>query len=154
MTLRAWRLVREARADDAFTGEGTRLYGGRWNPVGTRATYLSATRSLAALEVLVHQAERIPAGKFLFYEVCFPADILASVSETDLQEKWRMFPPQRSTVEIGRDWLASKTSAVLRVPSILIPEEANFIMNFEHPRAAEIEIRDPEQFSFDPRFVK
>jgi RES domain-containing protein len=154
VTLQAWRLVREARADDAFTGEGTRLYGGRWNPVGTRATYLSATRSLAALEVLVHQAERIPVGKFLFYEVRFSSALLTTVSEIDLPANWRTFPPQKSTVEIGRQWIAANTSAVLEVPSILIPEESNFLLNFEHPRATEIEVRDPKPFAFDPRYLK
>ena len=154
MTLRAWRLVREARAADAFTGEGARLYGGRWNPAGSRATYLSATRSLAALEILVHQAERVPAGKFLFFEVRFPESMVTTVSENDLPANWKTFPPQRSTVEIGRKWIASHTSAVLEVPSILIPEESNFVLNFEHPRAGEIEICDPQPFTFDPRYLK
>ncbi len=153
MTLQAWRLAREARADDAFTGEGARLYGGRWNPVGTLATYLSATRSLAALEVLVHQAERIPAGKFLFFEVRFPESLVTKVSESELTPNWRTFPPQKATIEIGREWIASHKSAVLEVPSILIPEESNFVLNCEHPRAGEIEIRDPQPFSFDPRFL-
>lgn len=154
MTLQAWRLVRAARADDAFTGEGARLYGGRWNPAGTRATYVSATRSLAALEVLVHQAERVPSGSFLFFEVRFQESLVTKVSENDLPANWRTFPPQKSTVEIGGDWIAAHASAVLEVPSILIPEESNFVLNFEHPRAAEIEIRKPQLFSFDPRYLK
>ena len=154
MTLQAWRLVRAARADDAFTGEGARLYGGRWNPAGTRATYVSATRSLAALEVLVHQAERVPSGSFLFFEVRFPESLVTKVSEKALPASWRTFPPQKATVEIGGAWIAAHASAVLEVPSILIPQESNFVLNFEHPRAAEIEIRKPQLFSFDPRYLK
>lgn len=150
----AWRLVSEARADDAFSGEGARLYGGRWNPPGVRATYLSASRSLAALEVLVHNAERAPSSQFLFFEVRFPEEFVQTISEDDLAADWRSYPPRNSTVELGRRWLKERSSPVLRVPSILIPEESNYLLNPEHPRADEIELRDGRAFTFDPRFLK
>ena len=152
MTIRAWRLVSEARADDAFSGEGARLYGGRWNPHGLRATYLSAMRSLAALEVLVHQAEHVPAGRFLFFEVRFPERFVTTVTPDDLEADWRNYPPQNSTVTLGGAWLKARSSPILRVPSILIPEESNYLLNSEHPRANEIEIGVPRTFTFDPRF--
>ena len=153
MTIHAWRLVSEARAADAFSGEGARLYGGRWNPHGLRATYLSATRSLAALEVLVHQAERVPAGQFLFIEVRFPERFITTVTPDDLEADWRNYPPQNSTVTLGGNWLKARSSPVLRVPSITIPEESNYLLNPAHPRAEEIEIGDPRAFTFDPRFL-
>ena len=153
MTIHAWRLVSEARAADAFSGEGARLYGGRWNPHGLRATYLSATRSLAALEVLVHQAERVPAGQFLFVEVRFPERFITTVTPDDLEADWRNYPPQNSTVTLGGNWLKARSSPVLRVPSITIPEESNYLLNPAHPRAEEIEIGDPRAFTFDPRFL-
>lgn len=143
----------EARAADAFSGEGARLYGGRWNPHGLRATYLSATRSLAALEVLVHQAERVPAGQFLFIEVRFPERFITTVTPDDLEADWRNYPPQNSTVTLGGNWLKARSSPVLRVPSITIPEESNYLLNPAHPRAEEIEIGDPRAFTFDPRFL-
>ena len=154
MTLQAWRLVREARADDAFSGEGARLYGGRWNPTGTRATYTSATRSLAALEVLVHQAERVPAGRFLFFGVRFPKKLITTIDRNDLPANWQRFPPQKSTVEIGKAWVEAKTSPVLQVPSLLIPEESNYLLNFDHPQATEIEVGEAQIFYFDPRLRK
>lgn len=154
MTIRAWRLVREARKEDAFTGEGARLYGGRWNPRGMRATYLSGTRSLAALEVLVHQADRVPTGRFLFFEVRFPESLVLPVSRDDLDADWRSYPPRQSTVSVGRDWLKAASSPVLRVPSIVVPEESNYLLNFEHPRSEEIEILGAEPFAFDPRLLK
>jgi RES domain-containing protein len=153
VTIHAWRLVSEARADDAFSGEGARLYGGRWNPHGLRATYLSATRSLAALEVLVHQSEHVPAGRFLFFEVRFPERFVTTVTPDDLEADWRNYPPQNSTVTLGGNWLKARSSPVLRVPSILIPEESNYLLNPAHPRADEIEIGDPRPFTFDPRFL-
>lgn len=153
MIIRAWRLVSEARADDAFSGEGARLYGGRWNPHGLSATYLSATRSLAALEVLVHQAERVPAGRFLFFEVRFPEQFVMAITPEDLEADWRNYPPRNSTVTLGGNWLKARSSPVLRVPSIMIPEESNYLLNPEHPRAGEIEITDPRPFTFDPRFL-
>lgn len=154
MIVPAWRLVSEARADDAFSGEGARLYGGRWNPPGVRATYLSATRSLAALEVLVHNAERAPSSRLLFFEVRFPEEFVQTISEDELAADWRSYPPRNSTVEAGRRWLKERSSPVLRVPSILIPEESNYLLNPEHPRAEEIELRDGRAFTFDPRFLK
>lgn len=144
----------DARADDAFSGEGARLYGGRWNPPGLRATYLSASRSLAALEVLVHNAERAPSSQFLFFEVRFPDNFVQTIAEHDLAADWRSYPPRESTVELGRRWLKERSTPVLRVPSILIPEEANYLLNPEHPRADEIELRDGRAFAFDPRFLK
>jgi RES domain-containing protein len=152
--IQAWRLVREARAADAFTGEGARLYGGRWNPAGTRTTYLSATRSLAALEVLVHQADRVPAGQFLFFDVEFPQDLITTITLDDLPADWQRFPPQKSTVDMGKTWITAKKSPVLQVPSILIPEESNYLLNFDHPHASKIEVGKPRIFSFDPRLLK
>lgn len=102
----------------------------------------------------MHQAERVPSGSFLFFEVRFPESLVTKVSEKDLPANWRTYPPQKATVEIGRDWIAALSSAVLEVPSILIPGESNFVLYFEHPRAAEIEIRKPQLFSFDPRHLK
>jgi len=151
--VRAWRLVREARADDAFSGEGARLFGGRWNPQGLRATYLSATRSLAALEVLVHQAERVPSGPFFFFEVRFAEDMIEEVSTESLAADWRNYPPRPSTVELGRRWLQGQTSPVLRVPSQMIPEESNYVLNPEHPRCATVTIGDPKPFLFDCRLA-
>lgn len=153
MIIHAWRLVREERADDAFSGEGARLYGGRWNPHGLPATYLSATRSLAALEVLVHQAEHLPAGRFLFFEVRFPEHFVTTISPTDLEADWRNYPPRNSTVSVGGNWLKARSSPVLRVPSIMIPEESNYLLNPEHPRAEEVETGNPRPFTFDPRFL-
>ena len=153
MIIHAWRLVREDRADDAFSGEGARLYGGRWNPHGLPTTYLSATRSLAALEVLVHQAERVPAGRFLFFEVRFPEQFVTAISSGDLEADWRNYPPRNSTVSRGGKWLKARSSPVLRVPSIMIPEESNYLLNPEHPRAEEIDIGKPQPFTFDPRFL-
>lgn len=153
MIIHAWRLVREARADDTFSGEGARLYGGRWNPHGLLATYLSATRSLAALEVLVHQAEHVPTGRFLFFEVLFPEHFVTTISPADLEADWRSYPPRNSTVTLGGNWLKARTTPVLRVPSIMIPEESNYLINPEHPRAEEVQIGNPRPFTFDSRFL-
>ena len=149
----AWRLVREARAPDAFSGKGARLYGGRWNPQGLPATYLSATRSLAALEVLVHQTEQLPSGRFLFFEVRFPEEFISTISRNDLDEDWRTYPPRSSTMAVGGNWLQALASPVLKVPSTIIPEESNYLLNPAHPRAEEIEIGDPRPFVFDPRLL-
>lgn len=154
MTLSAWRLVRAARADDAFSGEGARLFGGRWNPPGLRATYLSGARSLAALEVLVHQSDRIPVGLFYFFEVRFPEALVSTITANELGAQWRSYPPRAPTVALGREWILQKRSAVLRVPSVLIPEECNYLLDPEHPQSGEIEIGHKAPFVFDTRLLK
>lgn len=154
MTVLAWRLVRAARADDAFSGEGARIFGGRWNPPGVGATYLSGARSLAALEVLVHQADRVPVGLFYFFEVRFKEALVSTITTSELDAKWQSYPPRAPTVALGRDWILQKRSAVLRVPSVLIPEEWNYLLNPDHPQAGEIEFGRKAPFTFDVRLLK
>ena len=78
---------------------------------------------------------------------------MTTISPDDLEADWRNYPPRNSTVTLGGNWLKSRSSPVLRVPSILIPEESNYILNPEHPRAEEVEMGAPQPFTFDPRFL-
>jgi RES domain-containing protein len=96
----------------------------------------------------------LPACRFLFFEVRFPEDFVQTISEYELAADWRSYPPRSSTVEAGHRWLKKRTSPVLRVPSILIPEKSNYLINPEHPRAEEIELCAGRAFTFDPRFLK
>jgi len=101
----------------------------------------------------VHQTEHVPDGRFLFFEVRFPEDFVTTISPADLEADWRNYPPRNSTVTPGANWLKARSSPVLQVPSIMIPEESNFLLNPEHPRAEEVKIGDARPFTFDPRFL-
>lgn len=150
--IKAWRLVRWDRREGAFSGEGARLFGGRWNPPGCSVVYLSEVLSLAALEVLVHEAERVPSGRFVYFEVSFPADWVCEVAREELDELWSKYPPKGKTLAIGRRWWENRESVMLRVPSILVPTEWNYLFNPLHAAAGELEVGEGRIYSFDPRF--
>lgn len=154
---RARRIIRKKRLSDAFTGEGARLGGGRWNHVGTPVVYVSETLSLAALELFVHFTRKdIKLSKSL---VAIPVDIpnsLKTVDVTiqDLDSGWRVSPPSNSTKDIGTEWVQKKTSSILRVPSAVIPDEYNLVLNPRHADFKKVKIGKPQPFSIDERIWK
>lgn len=154
---RAWRIIRKKRLSDAFTGEGARLGGGRWNHVGTPVIYVSETLSLATLELFVHFTRKdIKLSKSL---VAIPVDIphslkTAEVSIKDLESGWRTSPPSNSTKDIGTEWIQNGTSSILRVPSAVIPVEYNLVLNPAHAEFKNIKIGKPRPFTFDERIWK
>jgi RES domain-containing protein len=146
----AWRIVKEKHAPVAFSGEGARLYGGRWNSVGTSVVYASSTRALAALEALVHLN---PPVKFRY--VAIPIEFGDALVEklAVLPARWTEAPPPPATRRIGDLWVQEARSAVLELPSVIIPEEPNFLLNPAHPDFSEIKIGKAKPFSFDPRLL-
>lgn len=145
----AWRLVSRARAASAFDGEGSYLYGNRWNRPGTRVVYLAATTSLAALEVLVHAG----APNHLVPFEAFPVEIPAELIEgpPDLPADWRRSPAPAATQAVGSNWAASGNSAVLQVPSVIVPWEFNYVAAVDHPDFRRISVGEPKPFAFDER---
>ena len=151
--MRVWRLCRKQFAPSAFDGEGAKLYGGRWNHKGLPMVYCSATLSLAALEVLVHHRVPVPPHDF----VAIPADLpdkleIQKLRTTDLPADWRDDPSPMRLQEIGSDWLRSVASVALVVPSAIVPEEFNYLLNPRHRDFARIIIGLPRIFPFDSRF--
>jgi RES domain-containing protein len=146
-----WRIVQERYSREAFTGEGARLYGGRWNSVGHAAVYAAGSRSLAVLEMLVHLNGPQLLSSYLLYEVEFPESLITEMNVGDLPRDWRDDPAPRSTQAIGDAWIRGGASAVLRVPSVLIPEERNYLLNPRHVEFGRIRVSGAERFAFDAR---
>jgi len=136
---------------DAFTGEGARLYGGRWNPPGVAIVYTAGSRALAALELLVHLDSPQLLRSFVLCQVTFEDGLVLDLEPAGIPPDWRLDPPPRSAQEIGGRWAARSTSAVLRVPSAVLPEEHNYLLNPNHLDFNKIRIDAPVPFSFDPR---
>jgi RES domain-containing protein len=147
-----WRIVPESRAHDAFIGEGAKLYGGRWNSSGVAVVYGSQHKSLAALELLVHRDLRRP-DRFTAFLFQFPESLVETIPLRALAEDWRQEPPPPSTQQIGDTWTMESRSAVLAVPSIIIPEELNYVLNPAHPEFRKITIGKPQEFAFDARLL-
>ena len=149
----AWRIVPANRAADAFTGEGARAYGGRWNLPGFAVVYSSQHKSLAALELLVHLNPR-SAIHFKVYWFQFPDSLIQRVFPQDLSKDWQNEPPPLSSQQFGDAWRQEGRSAVLAVPSIIIPEELNYVLNPGHADFKKIVIKKSQDFSFDPRLLQ
>ena len=151
--IRGWRLVKAKHAATAFTGMGARLAGGRWNHPGEAVVYVSGALSLAALELFVHlDARSRTALSLVAIPVEIPDELISDPPE--LPPTWRAQPPPTETKSLGSGWLRSGASCVLRVPSVLIPVENNYVLDPTHPDFTSITISDPEVFSFDPRMWK
>jgi len=147
-----WRIVPEDRAGDAFVGEGAKVYGGRWNSPGFAVVYGSQHKSLAALEQIVHLNPR-SASRFKAFSFHFPPSLIDSLSTGDLPKDWRQEPPPPSTQQFGDAWVREARSAVLAVPSIIIPEELNYVLNPAHADFQRITIAKSQDFVFDPRLL-
>ena len=150
--IRAWRLCQAAHQGTAFTGEGARRYGGRWNHKGQAAVYTAATQSLSALEILVHTDTDLVANDYVVFAVDFPADVaIETVLPAELPPRWRDEYPPLACQSLGGAWLEQGRSAVLAVPSAIIPSETNYILTPGHPEFAQLLIQPPAPFTFDPR---
>ncbi|MBM3822344.1 MAG: RES domain-containing protein [Verrucomicrobia bacterium] len=147
----AWRIVKRKHAAAAFDGEGARLNGGRWNSVGVRAVYVSVTKSLAALETLVHL--KLPVtSKYVAIPLRFHDALVETFPPATLPDGWDAEPPSLISQQIGDAWVKNAQSALLALPSV-ITGETNFLINPAHSDFAKIKIGKPEPFSFDPRLV-
>ena len=145
------RLTLAGYADAAFTGEGTRRVGSRWTPVGYPAVYLASSVALAVLETLAHADWSVmPTHRLITVEI--PSSVpIATVDFGALPPDWRATPPPATLQRIGRDWLDADETALLRVPSVLVPQEFNFILNPAHEDLSQLTIGMPDRFTIDTR---
>lgn len=151
--MRVWRIACAAHV--AFDGEGARRYGSRWTPRGIPAVFTSATLSLAALERFVHTDSDLEPTDLLAIPVEIRDDIAIDALEIEtLPGDWRAFPAPPALAEIGARWFRASRTPVLSVPSVVIPNERNFVLNPAHREIAQIVIGRSEPFSFDPRMWK
>ncbi|MBV9077293.1 MAG: RES family NAD+ phosphorylase [Methylobacteriaceae bacterium] len=137
---RAWRICRAPYAD--FSGEGARLWGGRWNSPGQPVVYAADTPALAVLEVRVHLD--------LSFDL-LPADYVLLTIDLGRAEIEDVASLPGDTVAFGDAWLRERRTAVLRVPSVIVPENANVLVNPRHPEAAHVEVVGQRPSAFDPR---
>lgn len=143
--LTAWRIVKKQYAASAFDGEGARLFGGRWNSPGVPVVYVASTRSLAALEMAVHLDRSTLLASFVVIPCEFEERLVTTVDRGALPAHWRRDPPPPKLAAIGDAWVKQARSAVLAVPSAIIEEETNFLVNPTHPDFSDIRIGDPQE---------
>ena len=148
---RAFRLVQRKHASRGLDGEGARRFGGRWNRPGVAVVYASQSLSLAALELLVHLESAAILGHYVAYQIEFPESAVEELPARRLPVHWRASPAPPALQEIGTRWVRARRSAVLRVPSAVIPPESNYLLNPDHPGFPRFVHSAVERFDFDPR---
>lgn len=152
--MRVYRLVKERFRASALDGSGAKAFGGRWNPKGLAIVYASDSISLAALELLVHLHRSAVLDHYQVITLDVADEDLLILDDTQLPTDWRTDPAPASTAAIGATWLRDQTSVALAVPSVLIPQQRNLLLNPAHPRferLARAAIFEP--FKFDPRLA-
>ena len=105
------------------------------------------------METFVHVGEDVARLDFVYFEVEIPSTVVI-VPLAVKPRNWRSEPPGSASMRVGDRWLLAKTSALLEVPSAIIPTETNLILNPAHPDAAKLRIRSARTFQFDPRMWK
>lgn len=151
--LEVWRLVTTRYAETAFSGEGARLYGGRWNRKGVPMVYAAGSQSLAMLELLV-QDEPLRA-RYTMIAARLPRGAkIERVEAAELPADWRRIAARDQLQAIGSDWAQRRSSVVLAVPSAVIPSELNYLLNPLHPAFGRIEIGKAEDFVTDLRLIR
>lgn len=114
--------------------------------------YLGSSLALAALETLVHAPRfKLLEESYLYFEVNIAEAFLLELDPADLPADWRSAEIPKSTQRIGDAWCRSRASLLLSVPSRVMPQERNYLLNPEHPERSEMEVRGPLEFQFDER---
>jgi len=144
-----YRITNALYADD-LSGNGARLYGGRWNSEGKPMVYLASSCSLAVLESLAHFIPTNIPDEFVILTIETPDDFL-SIPEHMLADKWNEYPEQHILKQIGNSFLQRNEYLLLKVPSALVPEEFNYLLNPLHRKAGKVKIIKKMPFNFDER---
>ncbi len=147
-----------------MSGTGAFRSGGRWNSPGRHVVYASGHLSLAMLELLVHvdDAEALLGIPHSYRSIGFTADDVATLAEDDLPSAWNARPEARASKLAGDEWLDSRSTLVLAVPSVIVPPDLryepsylNYLINPRHPAfAAAITLGGIRELIWDPRLVR
>lgn len=156
--MRVWRIATDTRAyaADDLSGAGAKATGGRWNRAGTAVLYCAATPSLACLETLVHLgSSSLPLNRYLVAidipepvwqvrEILIPAALPAA---------WDASPTGKASLDMGDEWLKSCRSAVMAVPSAIVPEDTVVLINPLHRDVVGITALKTRKWLYDPRLL-
>jgi RES domain-containing protein len=137
-----------------LSGEGPRIGGSRWTSVGTPVVYVAENRALAALEFYGHVKSSLVFPPLKLATIEIPAN--AAVRKVDipnLPKYWKDYPPPDELQNIGTGWILSG-EFILKVPSVQVPNEYNYILNATHPDIKKVVVISVEDFSYDLRLIK
>ena len=146
-----YRLTTSAHATE-LSGKGAELAGGRWNSKGIPLLYTSESRALCMVEVAVH----IPFGylpkDYVIISLDVPEDSMKILTSTDLPSGWKSDPPSPSTRQIGDRFVMDGIHMMLKVPSVVVQDEHNYLLNPKHKDYSRVKVLTINPFVFDSRF--
>jgi RES domain-containing protein len=151
--VRVWRITHKRYAKDAFSGEGARIYGGRFNSAGFPAVYTSGSLSLALLESLVQTNDKTWFSSCVFFYADIPDSLIKEVSVSQLPDGWDVLPCEAVSQRFGDQWILDQESAVLKVPSVVLPVEWNYVLNPQHPDFSNIHFSAEDDLPVDERLM-
>lgn len=149
--IKLYRICTTEHIND-LSGTGARIYGGRWNHSGYPIVYSSGSRSLAALEFLVHVPMALAPDNLSIAEIIITDNIKReSITSNELPSNWRGYPAPEQLANIGTKWIKSKSSLLLDIPSAVVDKEVNTLINPLHPDMKYVNLAKVEKFYFDSR---
>lgn len=147
----AWRVTKTKHRTAAFDGEGARRFGSRWSSEGRRVVYAAESLALALLEVLVH-ADGALLPHYTAFPVRFDARVVEDGAESDLPEGWSGSPAPPALRRVGDEWIEAGRTPVLRVPSAVVPQSFNYLLNPRYPGFdAVVQVGEPLTLAIDQR---
>jgi RES domain-containing protein len=155
VTVTVYRLVKLKFQDQIFSGLGGLYAHGRWTQRGRPVVYTSGSVSLAVLEYTVNYRRRGWVPALVLGRAKIPDSVaIETVRSADLPANWFAAAAPASLQDIGEDWLERGATAILKVPSAVVPEEWNYVLNPQHADLRQIVVPPPEPFSFDRRLAR
>ena len=150
-----YRITQEKYADD-LSGNGARLYGGRWNSEGLFAVYTSSSRSLALLETFAHTPAKMLSEKIYILITLSVPDTLKweELDRDKLTTGWDAADTRPLTKRLGDKFLRNKSGLLFAVPSVLMPEELNYVINPLHADLKKIKLVNKRRIHFDSRVAE
>jgi RES domain-containing protein len=156
--MRIWRLCRAPNGAEAFSGEGARRFGGRWNSRGVPMVYASTSLALAAIELFVHLEPGQAPSDLVYLSAILPeGEPARSLQVNELPPAWwtdNAAAGPGSTRDLGDSWIRDRSSLALLVPSVPIRAEWNVLINPRHSRIGELKVDAPQPFVFDARMFQ
>jgi len=152
--VKIYRVAKKKFVED-LSGEGARLYGGRWNKKGQSMLYFSEHLSLCVLELLTRIDYEFLSQDYAFIEVEISERSITPLSDIHtISKNWRVDPPISATTDFGSKWLLNNENLAMFVPSAVLPRERNILVNPNHLSVSKLKILDQGPLELDPRMIR
>jgi len=152
--MKVYRIAKTEQISD-LSGVGAKIYGGRWNHRGVAIIYTSESRSLATVEYLFHVPQPFAPVDLSIATIEIPDDIVPEeIASSALPKSWRHYPAPSKLANLGTSWASEKRSLLLRVPSAVVENEYNILINPAHENMTLVTLAEVEKYTFDRRLLR